>query len=109
MGGFVPQNIPGVSVGDSGYTPSGLIPTDVNTATASSGSIWSQIGGFVTDLSNVGLNIYHAVNVPQVTVPKTTLPQASTSTGSLFSGGIGSLLLIAGVIIGGLFILKKVR
>ena len=109
MGGFI-QNIPGVSVGDSGYTPSGLIPTDVNTATASSGSIWSQIGGFVTDLGNVGLNIYHAVNVPQVTVPKTTLPQASTTTvGSLFSGGLGSLLLIAGVVIGGLFILKKVR
>lgn len=108
MGGFI-QNIPGVSVGDSGYTPSGLA-TDANTATASQGSIWSQVGGFVTDLGNLGLNIYHQVSVPQTTVPKTTLPQASTTTATgLFGGGLASLLLIGIVIVGGLFVLKKVR
>ena len=84
-----------------------LTPGVINSTNA---SVWSQVGGFISDLSNVGLNIYKAVNVPQVSAPKSTLPQGSVNTsGSLFGGSFGSVLVILAIVFGGIFALKAIR
>ena len=102
MGGFI-QNIPGVSVGDSGYTPSGF-------SSSSGGSIWDSVLADVGGLANLGASIYTRVSsVNQPVVPKTNLPQSSpTTTSTLFSSGFTSIFLIVAVVFGGIFLLKKV-
>ena len=100
----------------------GALPTDLTTSqvnnlnltpgviNSTNASVWSQVGGFISDLSNVGINVYKAINVPQVSAPKSTLPQGSVNTsGSLFGGSFGSVLLILAVVFGGIFALKAIR
>ncbi len=104
MGGFI-QNIPGVSVGDTGYTPAGF-----TNSTSTSESVWDSVIADIGGLANLGASIYQKVNsVNQPVVPKTNLPQSSpTTTNTLVSGGLTSVLLIVAVVFGGIFLLKKV-